>query len=169
MEVGHRRVLREPLAAVAATAGVRGCTPLGEMRRTRAAQIRRQFLGSGLFHGPWPRGNHRVLHLLAHLRFDMVREASAVHQGERVIQVAPVMELRCMAHRGIPPLNQVIWQTWFYRMSRCVSISRNYPYTTGERGTTVGTILSQDLPPSRSRPGCSRPRGSRHRGQWLRR
>jgi hypothetical protein len=103
MPVGHRRVRRAPLAAVAATAGVRGCTPLGERGRTRAAQIRRQFLGSGLCKGPWPRGHHRMVPLLAHLRCDMVRETGPVHHGARGVKVALVMELLGMAHRDIPP------------------------------------------------------------------
>jgi hypothetical protein len=44
-------------------------------------------------------------------------------------KVAPVLELRCVAHRDIPPRNQSPCQSWFYGMSRCFSSSRNYPYT----------------------------------------
>ena len=74
-----------------------------------------------------------------------------MHNLHVVGKVASVMQLRCMAHRDILLASRV-WLSYFYRMSRIDSISRNHPYTI--LGYTVVDITPEAcFPPGRALQG----------------
>ena len=74
---------------------------------TSQAQIGIQFFGQGLFDDVLHRGNNCVLHLQAQVTFDVAWQALTIDNLQVVIQVASMVKLLGMAHRDIPPWNQV--------------------------------------------------------------
>jgi hypothetical protein len=87
---------------IGATPSMLGCPVLGAVLVAGQAQIGGHLLlQSLLIRLPYGR-NDSVLHLVAHLGLAMAWEAQAVDNQQIIIKVAPVIELLCMAHRGIP-------------------------------------------------------------------
>ena len=74
-----------------------------EVRIARTPHIGGSFLFQSLLDRPLDSRKDGVVHLLADLCLDIVREASAIYDLHIAIKVASVMKLLGMAHRDIPP------------------------------------------------------------------
>ena len=70
-------------------------------------QVGAQFFFSSRFDDVLHSGDHRVLHLAAHVVFDVAWEALTIDNLQGVIQVASIVKWLGMAHRDIPQENQV--------------------------------------------------------------
>jgi len=94
--------------AIAATA--RGCwaTAPGQLCVARTAQRRGSCFLQGLFNAPLDGRHDGGVDVLADLTLAMAGEARTIAHLSVVIKVALVVALLGMAHRDIPPLNQVV-------------------------------------------------------------
>jgi hypothetical protein len=102
-QVGNRTVLGEELTPIPPTAGqLLGAAP-GQVFIALQAQIGAQFFFQGCFDDLLDGGEDNVLHVEAQVVFHVARQALAIDHLQIVIQVAAIMQLLGMAHRGIPP------------------------------------------------------------------
>jgi hypothetical protein len=129
-QVRNTSILGEEFPCIGAAPGQLWATSPRDLFIARPAQILGSLFLQAVFQGTFDRGDDRLLALLTHGAFDIAWQTMTVDNLQVVIQVAAIMPLRGMAHRGILSSETVEWFPRFYRMSRLWSISRNLPYTT---------------------------------------
>jgi len=131
-QVGNTSILRPELPLIATTAGLFWAARHDGSLIASTPQIGPHLFVQGLLQCPFDRLQGSGVDLSIDLLLDIARQGAPVHNLHVVGKVASVMKLRGMAHRDILRGSR-LWLSWFYRMSRVDSISRNHPYTTAGR------------------------------------